>query len=46
MARNLIYLVKFLDPEDETTRGSSYNFAMLNSPETGHLGKKLIRPNW
>ena len=23
-----------------------YNFAMLNSPETGHLGKTLISPNF
>ena len=35
------------DPEDETvTRGSPYNFAMLNSPQTGHCGKTIISPNW
>ena len=44
---NLISLVEFLDPKDETvTRGSLYNFAMLNSPETCHLGKTIISPNW
>ena len=44
---NLIFVVKFLDPNDETiTHGIPYNFAMLNSPETCHLGKILISPNW
>ena len=37
-AHNLIYVVKFLDPEGETvTRGSLYKFAILNSPEINHL---------
>ena len=45
--RTLLFVVKVSDPEDEiVTRGSSYNFAMLNSPEIGHLGKTLISPNW
>ena len=44
---NKIYFVKVSDPEDDTvTRGSLYNFAMLNSPKTSHLGKTLISPNW
>ena len=47
MEHSLIFVVEFLDPEDETvTCGSPYNFAILNSPETGHLGKTLISPNW
>ena len=47
MEWNLIYLIQVLDPKDETvTRGSPYNFAMLNNPEKGHLGKTLISPNW
>ena len=35
------------DSEDEPmTRGSPYNFAVLNSPVTGHLGKRIINPKW
>ena len=35
------------DSEGETmTRGSPYNFAMLNNPKTSHLGKTLLSPNW
>ena len=46
MEWNVTSVVQVLDPEDETvTRGSPYNFTMLNSPETGHLGKFLISPN-
>ena len=31
------------DSEDEpVTRGMPYNFAILNSPVTGHLGKRII----
>ena len=46
-AQNLIFVVQVLDPEDETmTYGSLYNFIVLNSPETGHLGKMIINPNW
>ena len=34
-------MVQILEPEDETvTRGKLYNFSILNSPVTGHLGKK------
>ena len=40
-------MVEAADPKYETmTRGSPYNFAMLNSPKIGHLGKMLISPNW
>ena len=40
-------MVQVLDLDKETmTCGSLYNFAMLNSPETGYLGKKIISPNW
>ena len=45
--QNLISLVLILEPEDEpVTRGMSYNFTILNSPVTGHLGKMIINPNW
>ena len=47
MAWNLISLVEFSDPEYETvTRGSPYNFVVLNNPVTGHLGKIIISPTW
>ena len=45
--QTLLSVVNVSDPEDEiVTRGSPYNFAMLKSPEIGHLGKTLISPNW
>ena len=45
--RNLISVIKVSDPKAETvTRGSPYNFTMMNIPEIGHLGKTLISPNW
>ena len=45
--RTLISMLKVSYLEDETvTCGIPYNFAMLNSPETGHLGKMLINTNW
>ena len=35
------------ESEDEpATRGMSYNFVVLNSPVTGHLGERIINPNW
>ena len=47
MEWTLISVVKFLDPKGEiVTRGSPYNFYVLNSPVTGHLGKMIISPNW
>ena len=46
-AQTVLYVVEVSDPEAETvTRGSPYNFAMLNSPETCHLGKTIISTNW
>ena len=40
-------MVEDSDLDDETvTRESPYNFAMLNSPKTGHLGKMIISTNW
>ena len=45
-AQIALSVVKVSDPDDETgTCGSSYKFAMLNSPEISHLGKTLISPN-
>ena len=46
-ARTVISVVRVSDSEDETvTRGSLYNFVVLNSPVIGHLGKMIISPNW
>ena len=46
-ARTVISMVRSSEPEDETvTRGRPYNFAVLNSPVTGHLGKMIINPKW
>ena len=43
----LISLVEVSDPKDEiVTRGSLYNFSIMNSPKIGHLGKMIISPNW
>ena len=37
---NIIFVVKFSDPDDETGKcGSPYMFAMLNNPEASHHGK-------
>ena len=45
--RTLISMVRISEPEDElVTRGMPYNFTVLNSPITGHLGKMIINPNW
>ena len=47
MVRTLLSNVKVSDPKGEiVTRGSPYNFAILNNLETSHLGKTLISPNW
>jgi len=47
MERTIISLVEVSDPEYETvTCGSLYNFTVLNSPITGHIGKMIISPNW
>ena len=46
-AWNLLSMVKFLDPDDETVRCEIlYKFTMLNILESSHLGKTLICPNW
>ena len=46
-AQTAISVVKVSKLDDEiVTRGSPYTFIMLNSPETCHLGKTLIIPNW
>ena len=40
-------MVWISEPEDEPmTRGITYNFIVLNSTVTGHLGKMIINPNW
>ena len=47
MAQNLSSMVQDSDSEDApVTHGSPYNFAVLNSPVTGHRGKRIIDPNW
>ena len=46
-ARTVLFVVKFSNFDDETgTRGSPYNFNVLNSPVIGHRGKKIINSNW
>ena len=43
----LISVVRSSELEDEkVTRGRLYNVSILNSPVTGHLGKRIINPNW
>ena len=45
--RDLISMVHVLDSEDQpVTHGSPYNFTVLNSLVTGHLGKMIISRNW
>ena len=45
--QTLLSMVRRPDSEDEpVTRGMLYNFIVLNSPVTGHLGKMIINPNW
>ena len=45
-AWTILSVVKFSDPEGETvTCGIPYNFAMLNNPETSHLGEMIKSPN-
>ena len=45
--QTIILVVQISDLEDEpVTRGIPYNFAVLNSPVTSHLGKRIINPNW
>ena len=45
--RNLISMARVSDLEDEpVTRGSLYNFIVLNSPVTGQVGKRIINTKW
>ena len=45
--QTFILLVRISDSEDEpVTHGSPYNFVVLDSPITGHLGKMTISLNW
>ena len=45
--QTLLSMVQRLEPEDEpVTCGIPYNFTILNSPVTGHLGKRIINPKW
>ena len=47
ISRTLIFVVRISEPEDEpVTRGMPYNFIVLNSPVTGHLGKRIINTKW
>ena len=47
ISRNLNSVVQIFEPEDEpVTCGMPYNFTVLNSPVTGHLGKMIINPSW
>ena len=44
-AWTVLSVVRSSDPEEETmTRGSPYNFTVLNSLVTGHLGKRILNP--
>ena len=46
-AWTLILVFQISYSEDElVTRGMPYNFVVLNSPVTGHLGKRIINPKW
>ena len=40
-----VVLISYLEYEP-VTRGMPYNFAVLNSLVTGHLGKRIIKPKW
>ena len=47
ISRTVISMVRNSKPEDEpVTCGMPYNFTVLNSPVTCHLGKRIINPNW
>ena len=46
-AQKLLSVIQVSNPEDETvTLGSPYKFTILNSPVTGHLGKRIINTKW
>ena len=38
--------LSFKSEYEPVTRVRPYNFALMNSPVTGHLGKMIINPNW
>ena len=43
IAQTLLSVVQISEPKDEpVTCGIPYNFTVLNSPVTGHLGKRII----
>ena len=47
IARTIHSVIQISDLEDEPMRrGIPYNFTVLNSSATGHLGKRIINPNW
>ena len=47
IAWTVLSVVLIYEPEDEPmTCGMPYNFTVLNSPITGHLGKMIINSNW
>ena len=47
MERNVLSVILISDSKDEpVTCGILYNFVVLNSPVTGHLGKTIINPKW
>ena len=47
IALTLISMVRRSNSENELgTRGMLYNFTVLNSPVTGHLGKRIINTKW
>ena len=47
MEWTVCFVVEVSDPKDETmTHGSPYNFDVMNSPITGHLGNMIVSPNW
>ena len=46
-AHTLISVVLRSNSEyEQVTHGMPYNFAVLNSPITSHLGKRIINPKW
>ena len=47
ISRTVLSVVEISEPKYEpVTHGMPYNFTILNSPVTGHLGKMIINTNW